>query len=112
MRKLFLTLTIPLFTMAIAPAIFNAPAQAETKTFNRPRTRSVDLDWCLTWDANCGEPAAKAFCWSKGFKLATDYDKTSRKVTRPIRDNFCKIGVNSDHYDGFSFIECSNTDDN
>ncbi|MDK2459272.1 hypothetical protein QHH11_09010 [Aphanizomenon sp. PH219] len=48
--------------MAIAPAIFNAPAQAETKTFNRPRTRSVDLDWCLTWDANCGEPAAKAFC--------------------------------------------------
>ena len=62
MRKLFLTLTIPLFTMAIAPAIFNAPAQAETKTFNRPRTRSVDLDWCLTWDANCGEPAAKAFC--------------------------------------------------
>lgn len=62
MRKLFLTLTIPLFTMAIAPAIFNAPAQAETQTFNRPRTRSVDLDWCLTWDANCGEPAAKAFC--------------------------------------------------
>jgi len=101
--------------MAIAPAIFNSPAQAETKTFYRPRINGVDLDWCLSWAANCGEPAATAFCQSKHFRLATDYDKTSngRKVTKTIGGReLCKTAVNNvTQCDGFKFIECSNTHD-
>jgi len=38
------------------------PAAAQDKTYNAPRHNDMRLDWCLTWGADCGRPAAVAFC--------------------------------------------------
>lgn len=38
------------------------PAAAEDRTYNAPRHNDMRLDWCLTWGADCGRPAALAFC--------------------------------------------------
>jgi|HubBroStandDraft_4_1064222.scaffolds.fasta_scaffold422258_2 hypothetical protein len=58
-----------------APSLPRKPAPAEQKrgsgTFDRPTINGARVDWCLQWNgglgAECGEPAATAFCKIKGF---------------------------------------------
>jgi len=45
-------------------------AQPDERNFARPRIRGARLDWCREWGANCGRPAADAFCRAKGFSRA------------------------------------------
>lgn len=43
------------------------PAAAQDRTYNAPRHNDIRLDWCLTWGADCGRPAAVAFCQAHGY---------------------------------------------
>lgn len=45
----------------------------EGTAFSNPKIDGYALDWCRDWGANCGEPAAKAFCVSKGFAKLLNY---------------------------------------
>jgi hypothetical protein len=40
----------------------------DTKTYNKPVLRRKPLHWCVTWDQDCGKPAAKKFCQWQGYK--------------------------------------------
>nr|WP_316642334.1 hypothetical protein [uncultured Roseateles sp.] len=44
-----------------------------TMTFQGPMHGDLRLDACQQWAQNCGEPAATAWCKTKGFVRATDY---------------------------------------
>ncbi|MBE9571487.1 MAG: hypothetical protein IMF11_12730 [Proteobacteria bacterium] len=78
-----------------------------TRTFHYPKYKGYRLDWCLNWGTECGEPAASAWCRSKGYdraiKWAIDKDigKTSPTCVfntgQVCRDEFC---------DGFLYITC------
>jgi hypothetical protein len=45
----------------------------EGTLFANPKIDGHALDWCRDWGANCGEPAAQAFCVSKGFSTLLNY---------------------------------------
>lgn len=64
-------------------------------TFQAPLHGDLRLDACLQWAQNCGEPAATAWCKTKGFSRATDYPQENvgiaRAATRLIGTNqVCK----------------------
>lgn len=42
-------------------------------TFPEPMLGDLRLDACLEWGRNCGEPAATAWCKTKGMTRATEY---------------------------------------
>jgi hypothetical protein len=44
-----------------------------TLTFQAPMQGELRLDACQQWAQNCGEPAASAWCRTKGFTRATDF---------------------------------------
>lgn len=76
-----------------------------SETFNYPRYRDYNLDWCKDWAKNCGKPAADAYCVFKGynssydFALAADIGNTRLIGSGAIcSDSFC---------DGFSYIRCN-----
>jgi hypothetical protein len=43
------------------------------RTYNQPRYLDDRLDWCLTFGANCGRPAAEAFCHRRRFEDVVVY---------------------------------------
>ena len=47
------------------------------KTFLKPKIGGVRLDWCRVWAAQCGAPAANAYCQSKGYNHATSFGKAN-----------------------------------
>jgi hypothetical protein len=53
------------------------PAGAETRktamTFQEPMLGDLRLDACLEWAQKCGEPAATAWCKTKGMSRAIEY---------------------------------------
>jgi hypothetical protein len=53
-------------------------AAAENRTVERPMFDGNRLDWCATWQADCGRPAADAFCRSEGFGSATAFSEEPR----------------------------------
>lgn len=63
-----------------------------------------NLDWCRDWGANCGKPAADAFCKMKGhgpsrsFTEAKDFGRTVVLSSRKTCDQ--------PHCDAFSVIVC------
>jgi hypothetical protein len=66
-----------------------APVGAQDRTFNRPLYRDDRLDWCLTWGAQCGKPAADAFCNRRRFSSALVFraEVPSGQRTRLIGTN-------------------------
>lgn len=49
-------------------------AFAERVRINDPEVSGYALDLCREWANNCGKPAADAYCQSKGFVEAIDFD--------------------------------------
>lgn len=75
--------------------------------FDFPRIDGYRLDWCREWAANCGQPAANAYCRKFGFnrasRFAIDHDIGSHSPTKVISSGqICNGGF----CDGFRFIEC------
>ena len=68
----------------------------------------VPIDWCREWQANCGKPAADAFCRSEGFEVAKSFEKAANlpetviMMTKKICDK-----TNSPVCDGFREIVCT-----
>jgi hypothetical protein len=62
------------------------------------------LDWCREFGANCGKPAADAFCHDKGYRTATKFvEATDIGHTATFTEHqLC----NSPICDGFELIEC------
>lgn len=48
-------------------------AKKTSMTFQEPMLGNLRLDACFEWARNCGEPAATAWCKTKGMTRATEY---------------------------------------
>lgn len=84
----------------VALALSWTAAQAVEKTFDEPTVKGNRLDWCLTFQHNCGKPAASAWCVSKGYKNASGFSKAENVgETRTIGDGSLCIDTNCDSFD-------------
>lgn len=85
-----------------------AGAFGAEQTFLSPAISGNPLDWCRTWATDCGQPAADAYCQSRGFERATAFDQaTDIGASTPTRLIGNPAQVCSDAMcDGFSFITC------
>lgn len=72
------------------------------KTFLNPTIAGLRVDRCLHYASECDEPAAAAWCRSKGFARATDWKWESVPETIGQSDGHrCSIGCG-----GFSIVVC------
>jgi hypothetical protein len=64
---------------AVRPRKPTNQAAGGPKTFELPTINGTRVDWCLKWNgglgAECGEPAATAFCKSKGFSRGSNWSQ-------------------------------------
>ena len=85
-----------------------APAAAQDKTYNQPLYGDNRLDWCLTWGADCGKPAAVAFCNRRRFTDVVVFraEKVGKSApTRLIGDN--RVCSGQDFCTAFAYITCT-----
>jgi hypothetical protein len=93
-------------------------AQAETKTFPKPKAGPYRVDWCFQWGAACGQPAADKFCQSLGYVNATDFDQAPslNTLVPPVATivqgtgQVCSAATGAPHCDGFAQITCTRPD--
>lgn len=82
-----------------ADAEEDEPVESEEVTYSKPMAGGRRLDWCLTWGADCGKPAANYYCKKKGHETVVDFKlaenigktrimKTGEKCTMPECDGF------------------------
>lgn len=80
------------------------------KFYDHPTANGKRVDWCLKWGAECGKPAADAFCHTMGHKRAAEYemdrDIGARSPTRTLGDGRVCADANCD---GFTGIWCEGT---
>ena len=57
----------PRFWAARLFFVLTAHLSAGTKTVEKPMFNGNRLGWCANWGADCGEPAAEAWCVAQGF---------------------------------------------
>ncbi len=105
MSRTRLTSTAALFALAVSSNF----ALAEFKQFDTPQYKHLALDWCKSWQKDCGQPAADAYCVSKGWESASKYAKAEdvEYPTRVIGDS--KI-CDAEGCDSFSSIVCQKAD--
>ena len=76
---------ISLFFAAVAVFLLPVAACADNVKFDNPLVDGYGLDHCREWRENCGMPAAQAFCQSKGYAGAADFQVVSgNQKTRVI----------------------------
>lgn len=79
-----------------------------TKVFNDPIYKGNRLDWCRDWAVGCGQAAADAYCKSKGFGQATDFEEDNDiGGSSPTRLIGTGALCDQDFCDGFASITCS-----
>jgi len=67
-----------------------------TQTYARPHVgletmNGLRLDWCLSWERDCGKPAADAFCKLQGYDAARSFEKqvTGGQTWLPADEQIC-----------------------
>ncbi len=105
MSRTRLISTAAFFALAVSSNF----ALAEFKQFDAPQYKHVALDWCKSWQKDCGQPAADAYCVSQGWESASKYAKAEdvEYPTRVIGDS--KI-CDAAGCDSFSSIICQKAD--
>ncbi len=84
------------------------PAQSAQKTFVNPKLGASRLDYCLEWGASCGEPAATAWCKTKGYQKSVDAEEDHDiGATTPTRLLGSGAVCDQSYCDGFTFITCA-----
>lgn len=82
-------------------------AMANQSKFTDPKLNGRRVDYCLHWGAECGSPAADAFCRAKDFSRSADF-----KVAEDIGAQTPTLVIGDDRVcsaaacDGFAFIRC------
>ena len=76
--------------------------------FDEPKIGPIRLDWCLTWQTNCGKPAADAFCKSRNFANASSFtfDENIGSPSNPTRTLGDARICDQAYCDGFKSIQC------
>jgi hypothetical protein len=77
-----------------------------TVRFSAPTLDGIRLDACLTWNTDCGQPAADAFCRSKGYSHAASYeapDMAPNKTKIIGSGQLCE----GDFCGSFVYIDCA-----
>ena len=62
------------------------------------------IDWCRDWGANCGRPAADAFCRARGH-LRSDHIQILNDIGRTVVISSGAVCADPT-CDGFRLIEC------
>ncbi len=78
-----------------------------TRTFFAPKIGGVRLDWCRRWAAECGRPAADAFCRRRGYRRAVSFS-FARDIGRWTNTRIISTGqiCHGNFCDGFRRITC------
>lgn len=83
-------------------------AGAAEKTFQHPRQNGNRLDWCYTFQHDCGKPAANAWCQARGYEKSTGFSKAENVgTTRTVGDGSVCADSNCD---SFQKITCFKAD--
>jgi hypothetical protein len=84
-----------------------APADAEDRTFNKPRYEDARLDWCLQWGTHCGQPAADTFCNRRRFTRARVFRAEVVGRSEPTRlFGSYRVCRNEPYCTAFAYITC------
>ena len=79
-------------------------------SFTHPKWNGYALDWCKTFENNCGKPAADLFCQKKGYPHSVSFVKLNsvKYQTMTIGQNaICNPNVH--RCDSFQSITCQET---
>jgi hypothetical protein len=84
------------------------PLPPAVALFSEPKIGGWRLDWCKFWAAQCGAPAAHAYCQAKGFSHSTGFAPASNIGSfAPTRVIGTGQVCNGPNCDGFAWIKCS-----
>ena len=87
--------------------VLTAHLSAGTKTVEKPMFNGNRLGWCANWGADCGEPAAEAWCLAQGFASAASFTKAPRIGDKsPTRLIATGAICDEAECDGFKEITC------
>ncbi|WP_339137831.1 MAG: hypothetical protein WGN25_06755 [Candidatus Electrothrix sp. GW3-4] len=75
--------------------------------FHKPEYRGYRLDWCKSFEHECGKPAADAFCQHKGFSHAQSFvQDVGVNVSTMTLANNAVCNPAHHHCDSFKVIRC------
>ncbi len=101
METRFIFTAITLFFSICLPHLSTAA------NYPNPTHQGYKLDWCKTFEHECGKPAADAFCQQRGHLSALNFSKKNnlQVETMTIQDHAI---CNPQHHrcDSFNFIDC------
>jgi len=95
------------FSALIGLLILASFSPAWAIKFNYPKWNGYALDWCATFENNCGKPAADLYCQKKGYPQSTGFVKIDsvNYQTMTIGQNaICNPSVH--RCDSFQSISC------
>ena len=96
MQRLFLAAGVMLLVVS--------SADAAVRTFANPRIGGLRLDWCLNFSAQCGKPAADAYCQTRGYAGALNFAQAvGAWRTRLINGEGCRGAQCT----SFAYIRCA-----
>lgn len=81
--------------------------QEPVRTFWMPKYNGYRVDWCLTFEQNCGAPAAQGFCHKMGYPYLVNFQKQNsvNSLTMTVGSNaICNPQFHG--CDSFSMIRC------
>lgn len=73
MKRLSIDKIVAGITLFFTVLLFLIGLAHADQRFVSPTVNGYDLDYCREWGINCGQPAADAYCRSKGFVRAIDF---------------------------------------